>query len=342
MLVSANAGDALRSAVRAGDRPRPEFLALEAEYGVRLLDWSQLGLDGGRSARMSIQHAAAGVRAAGGADVVFSDGEHLGIPLGIALQTLGPARPHVMLGHHLTTRSKPQMLRWLRHMGITRVLVHSRTQLKIAIEQLGFGVDGAAFVPYFADASFWRPQPVDARSIIVSAGREHRDYATLAAAVDGLADQVVIAAGSLYSPDAECRLPKVMPANISVGMRSPRELRTLYAQAAVVVVPLISNDFQAGVTTILEAMAMAKPVIVTATEGQRDIVVQGETGVLVPAGDPAALRAEIARLMANEGERRRLGANAREAVLAEFDLPLYARRLYEHMVDVRVPARQAA
>src|SRR5258706_1722323 len=214
MLVSANAGDALRSAVRAGDRPRPEFLALEAEYGVRLLDWSQLGLDGGRSARMSIQHAAAGMRAAGGADVVFSDGEHLGIPLGIALQTLGPARPHVMLGHHLTTRSKPQMLRWLRHMGITRVLVHSRTQLKIAIEQLGFGADGAAFVPYFADASFWRPQPVDARSIIVSAGREHRDYATLAAAVDGLADQVVIAAGSLYSPDAECRPPKVMPANI--------------------------------------------------------------------------------------------------------------------------------
>lgn len=341
MLVSSNAGPQLRDAVRSGDRPKPEFLALEDDYEVRLLDWSQLGIDGGRSVRRSVRHAAAGLRAAAGVDVVFSDGEHLGIPLGIALQTVGPGRPHLMLGHHLTTRSKPRMLRWLRHMGITRVLVHSRTQLRIALEQLGFHAEGAAFVPYYADANFWSPQPLEVRRIIVSAGREHRDYATLAAAVDGLSEPVVIAAGSLYSPSADCRLPNVMPANISTGMRNPRELRTLYSEAAVVVVPLIRNDFQAGITTILEAMAMAKPVIVTATEGQRDVVVHGETGVLVPPDDPAALRSEIVRLMADQDERRRLGGNARAAVLAEFDLPLYAKRLHEHLVDVAGMARAA-
>lgn len=311
----------------------PEFLTLERDYGVRLLDWSRLKIEPGRSARRSIRHAAAGLRAAASADAVFSDGEHVGIPLGIAMETIGPRRPHVILGHHLTSRSKPLMLRWLRHMGISRVLVHSRAQLKAAVENLGFTSASAAFVPYYADAQFWRPQPVTRERLIVSAGREHRDYATLAAAVSGLPVHTVIAAGSLYSPSAPCRLPAMMPANVSFAPRSPRELRELYAQAEVVVVPLIPNDFQAGVTTILEAMAMAKPVVVTATDGQRDVVVDGETGLLVPAHDAQALRAQLQRLLANPAECSRLGANARAAVLAQFDLPIYAAALYRHLAE---------
>lgn len=342
MLVSASADRDLRIEIEAGTRPVPEFIALERDYGVRLLDWSRLKIEPGRSARRSLRQAAAGLRAAAEADAIFSDGEHVGIPLGIALEAIGPARPHVVLGHHLTSRSKPLMLRWLRHMGITRVLVHSRAQLKIAIEALGFTQGSAAFVPYYADARFWRPQPVQQHRLIVSAGREHRDYATLAAAVEDLPVHTVIAAGSLFSPSAPCRLPKLMPANISVGMRSPHALRELYAQAEVVVVPLIPSDFQAGVTTILEAMAMAKPVVVTATEGQRDIVIDGETGVLVPPYDPPAMRSELQRLLADPAERRRLGANAREAVLERFDLPLYAAALHRHLVDAARAGRRAA
>jgi glycosyltransferase involved in cell wall biosynthesis len=342
MLVSARVDSGLREEIRAGARPVPEFLALERDYGVRLLDWSRLGAGRGRSASRSVRHAAAGLRAAVDADAIFSDGEHVGIPLGVALQAVGPARPHVMLGHHLTSRSKPRMLRWLRHMGITRVLVHSQAQLKVAVETLGFDTESAAFVPYYADAEFWSPQSIQTQPLVVSVGREHRDYATFATAVEGMSERAVIAAGSLYSPAAVCRVPAAMPANVTVGMRDSCGLRELYAQAAVVVVPLIRNDFQAGVTTILEAMAMAKAVIVTATEGQRDVVVAGETGVLVPPEDPAALRYEIRRLLDDEGERARLGANARAAVLARFDLPIYAERLHRHLLEVAGPQRRAA
>lgn len=342
MLVSADAGARLRAEVRAGSRPTPEFIVLEREYDVRLLDWSGLNIRPGRSASRSIKHAAAGLRAATGADALLSDGEHVGIPLGIALEAIGPARPHITLGHHLTTRSKPRILRWLRHMGITRVLVHSRAQLKVAIDILGFKPESAAFVPYYADAQFWRPRRTSPEPLIVSAGREHRDYATLAAAVKDLPVQTVIAAGSLYSPQARCRMPDSMPANVSVGMRSQRELRELYAQAQLVVVPLVPTDFQAGVTTILEAMAMAKPVIVTATDGQRDIVIDGETGVLVPPDDARALRFQVQRLLADPAERRRLGDNAREAVLAQFDLQIYAATLYRHLVEVARASTRAA
>jgi len=342
MIVSADAGPNARLAIRNGTRPVPEFIALERDYGVRLLDWSTLGIAPGRSTSRSLRQVRAALRAAENADAVFSDGEHVGIPLGVALETIGPSRPHLVLGHHLTSRSKPRMLRWLRHMGITRMLVHSRTQLEVAVDSLGFGPGSAAFVPYYADASFWQAQPESGQSVIVSAGREHRDYATLAAAVRDLPVRTIIGAGSLYSPGAVCRMPATMPSNITVGMRSATELRELYALSAVVVVPLIPNDFQAGVTTILEAMAMGRPVVVSATGGQRDVVVDGETGVLVPPGDPAALHDALRRLLDDPAERRRLGANARDAVLAQFDLPVYAEALHRHLADIARPARRAA
>lgn len=343
MLVSADAGSALRREVHAGLRPVPEFLALERDYGVRLLDWTAVKVEPGRSASRSVRHVSAALRAAASVDAVFSDGEHVGIPLGIAMAAVGPSRPHVMLGHHLTSRSKPLMLRGLRHMGINRMLVHSRNQLRIAIQRLGFSAASAAFVPYYADAAFWSPARVAEEPLVVSAGREHRDYASFAAAV-GTLDGVrgVIAAGSLYSPSAPCLLPAHMPSNISVGMRSPLKLRELYSMASVVVVPLIPNDFQAGVTTLLEAMAMGKPVVVTATEGQRDIVVDGDTGVLVAPYDPDALHDALRRLLEDPAERRRLGDNARTAVLEQFDLPVYAATLYRHLSDVSRPARRVA
>lgn len=342
MVVSADAGSAIRRDVHSGLRPLPEFLALEHDYGVHLLDWNAVRVRPGRSAGRSVRHAAGALRAAGNADAVFSDGEHVGIPLGIAMKTLGPSRPHVVLGHHLTSRSKPLLLRGLRHMGISRLLVHSRTQLEIAVKRLGFARHSAAFVPYYADASFWRPERPAAEPLIVSAGREHRDYASFAAALNGLALRGVIAAGSLYSPSAPCLVPQVMPSNISVGMHNHVQLRQLYAAAEIVVVPLIPNDFQAGVTTLLEAMSMAKPVIVSATEGLRDVIAEGETGILVPPLDPGALRDAILRLHSNPAERRRLGDNARAAVVEHFDLPIYTAAIYRHLCEVARPAVQIA
>jgi glycosyltransferase involved in cell wall biosynthesis len=62
---------------------------------------------------------------------------------------------------------------------------------------------------------------------------------------------------------------------------------------------------------MIEAMAMGKPVIVTQTTGQTDVVIHGENGVVVPPNDPAAWERELRRLLDAPEERRRLGANAR-------------------------------
>ena len=78
-----------------------------------------------------------------------------------------------------------------------------------------------------------------------------------------------------------------------------RELRDLYASSRFIVVALYETDFQAGVTTILEAMAMGKAVIASRTRGQRDVIEDGVTGIYVPPGDSAALRKAIVDLLAS-------------------------------------------
>jgi glycosyltransferase involved in cell wall biosynthesis len=105
------------------------------------------------------------------------------------------------------------------------------------------------------------------------------------------------------------------------------ELRDAYARAKVVVIPVLQTDFQAGITSVLEAMAMGKAVVTTTTEGRQPVVRDGYTGLLVPPGDPGALREAVSNLLRDPAERARLGANARRAVLACYSVHAYSRRL---------------
>lgn len=99
------------------------------------------------------------------------------------------------------------------------------------------------------------------------------------------------------------------------GFVPPDELQRLYARAAIVACPSRREGF--GVAC-LEAMAHARPVVATSVGGLRDLVVDEETGLVVPPRDSLALRAALDRLLADEGLRHRLGAAGRERARAHF------------------------
>jgi len=69
---------------------------------------------------------------------------------------------------------------------------------------------------------------------------------------------------------------------------------------------------------VLEAMAAAKPVVATAVGGVPELVIHGETGLLVAPGDRDALRRALADLLADPERARRLGEAGRERVRASF------------------------
>jgi glycosyltransferase involved in cell wall biosynthesis len=93
------------------------------------------------------------------------------------------------------------------------------------------------------------------------------------------------------------------------------ELQELYARAAVVACPSRREGF--GVAC-LEAMAHGRPVVATSVGGLLDLVVDDETGIVVPPRDPAALRSALERLLADPDLRRRLGAAGRERARTHF------------------------
>jgi len=101
----------------------------------------------------------------------------------------------------------------------------------------------------------------------------------------------------------------------ALGFVPHDELQRLYARAAVVACPSRREGF--GVAC-LEAMAHARPVVATDVGGLRDLVVDGETGLVVPPRDPAALRAALERLLGDEELRRRLGKAGRERARERF------------------------
>ena len=71
--------------------------------------------------------------------------------------------------------------------------------------------------------------------------------------------------------------------------------------------------------TIIEAMLMAKPVVATNIRGSREEVVAGETGLLVPVRDAAALARAFIALIGNAGLRMRMGQSGRTRALALYD-----------------------
>jgi len=69
----------------------------------------------------------------------------------------------------------------------------------------------------------------------------------------------------------------------------------------------------------IESLAAAKPVVATAVDGSGEVVVDGETGLTVPPGDPQALSVAICRLLRDVELRKRLGRQGREWVCKHFD-----------------------
>jgi glycosyltransferase involved in cell wall biosynthesis len=99
------------------------------------------------------------------------------------------------------------------------------------------------------------------------------------------------------------------------GWIAPDAVHAFLASASVVPVPSIHEGF--GLVA-LEAALAARPVVASRVEGIPEVVVDGETGLLVPPGDPDALAAAIEELLADPERARALGTRARELAIERF------------------------
>jgi glycosyltransferase involved in cell wall biosynthesis len=107
------------------------------------------------------------------------------------------------------------------------------------------------------------------------------------------------------------------------GAVDDRRLDAFYRDCTVFVAP---SRYESFGLIYLEAMRWGKPVVGCRAGGIPEVVRDGETGLLVPPGDEAALQAAVVRLLDDADLRVRLGARAREAMQSEFSPSLMAER----------------
>jgi len=204
--------------------------------------------------------------------------------------------------------------------------------------------------------------PVPVRVIPYTVGFAEPGDAARAAAPDGF---VVVFVGRLVERkgvrhviDAVARLPRERGAKLLVigdgperqpieaqvrragldarvelrGRVSDAELRRAYASASAFVLPSIIDsrgDTEGLGVVLLEAMSYGVPVVGSNVGGIPDIVTDGETGLLVPPGDPAALAGALERLAADPVLAQRLGEAGRRHVRAHFSWSAITARWQE-------------
>jgi glycosyltransferase involved in cell wall biosynthesis len=354
VTVSGSIPADLDAQIQAGHRPRADYVeiarALEVvDFDSDVIDVPAALAATGRLGRVLHRIGGAGpllglycFRHRLRYEAILTDGEQVGIPLALLCRVFGRGTArHTMIVHILSVPKKARMISWFRLAGLVdRYVVYSSRQREFINHRLGVPLDRITLSTFMVDTRFFDPAVLDVqpRRMICSAGLERRDYDTLMDAVDGLDVEVVIAAASPWSKQADSTTGRSLPANVEIRRLDLFELRDLYAAAEFVVMPLHEVDFQAGITTILEAMSMGLPVVCTRTAGQTDTVIDGETGWYVPVGDTAALRAAIEALLADPDTTGNLGGSARAWATEHADITRYAARLAELVID-RTDAR---
>jgi glycosyltransferase involved in cell wall biosynthesis len=282
----------------------------------------------------------ASLRAANASDVVFATVDTVGIPL-VLLERAGLLRAPLVYA----SIGLPERVERLRSDRRRAVLRHafSRARAVVAYSAreadelrgwLGPGGPPVHFIPFGVDVDRFRPTH-DGRPAadVVSVGADpRRDFdllVTVAARRPDLTFHVVTTADRARS--------LASTANMRLESNVPLEtVRDRLAAARVVALPVRDNSYSGATTVLLQAMAMAKPVVVSRT----DAIARGyalEDGVncrLVAPGDVDAFERTLVETLTGADAATSLGIRARETVERNFSWERYTDALW----NVLLPA----
>jgi len=112
------------------------------------------------------------------------------------------------------------------------------------------------------------------------------------------------------------------------------DIRSVWDSADVAVLP---SYYREGVPrSLLEAMAMGKPIVTTDNVGCREVVEESQNGFLVRPRDSTELAAAIEKLVSDDERRRLFGERSRQKAVAEFDEVAIIKRIMKELYHIEV------
>lgn len=242
-----------------------------------------------------VSFARAARRAARGADLVHAHW------LGAGIAAMAARTPYVVQVWG-TDVELARRMPWIARVVLRRARLVIAASTALADSARDLGARDVRVIPSGVELPADTGAPADPPHVL---------FAGRLSAEKGIADLVEAAAGMPLVVVGDGPLRSRVPQ--AVGFVAPARLAEYYQRASVVACPSRREGF--GVVAA-EAMAWGRPVVATAVGGLRDLVVDGETGLVVPPGDVRALRAALERLLGDAALRARLGAAARERARA--------------------------
>lgn len=203
--------------------------------------------------------------------------------------------------------------------GIDLICVSAREEVVAYSSRLGLEQDRFRFVPWHTNVE--DPHFAPSRgNYVFAAGRTGRDWVTFAKAVRGLPVEAVAVCSAQSASSVD------FPSNVKVFLDIDYgRYRDLLAGARIVVVALETHIYSSGQVAFLEAMALAKPVIVTDCVGSRDYIADGVNGLTVPPQDSQAIREAISRLLSDAELERQLQMGAIDSIKETHTLERYVK-----------------
>jgi glycosyltransferase involved in cell wall biosynthesis len=196
---------------------------------------------------------------------------------------------------------------------------------------------GVTFIGQHIDTEFYCPDPhVQEEDYIFAIGEDAgRDFATLFEAATQFPANIVIKSKRKLN----------IPAGLQGRVRQIstwldwRELKRLYSSCRLVVVPLHATGNVSGVGSSLEAMAMAKPLVVSNNPAMVDYLRDGHNCLVVPSHDPDALARAVNRMLAEPEFAGALGRRGRDYVIHNHAQPVFARQFADTLRSAVEAAR---
>jgi glycosyltransferase involved in cell wall biosynthesis len=268
------------------------------------------------------------------ARAVFTTGEDIAFRL-LPLLRLSGWKGELFSVIHASHSPKWQLA--ARLLGTRRVggwFTVSRQQRDVLTGKAGLPASKVHFLYDSVDATFFDPAKaagVPPGDYAFACGLENRDYATLAAAARFYGGRIKVQASG-YFPQ-ENATDTGLPDNLAINRTRMAwtDLRVQYAAAQFVVVPLNAVPYAAGVTGLLEGMAMGKAVVVTDSPGLADYTGL-DSLIRVPAGDAARLADTMESLARDPAACAEMGRANRAWILSHATIEQYAETIAARML----------
>jgi glycosyltransferase involved in cell wall biosynthesis len=264
-------------------------------------------------------------------DLVYSGCQYITFFLSL-LRCMGMfQKPIIAIVHHPIIKSKRNNV-FVR--GHSKLLCLSKNVLSQLEKEFNVGEGKACLLDWGIDLPFYEKPSNEVSidhetSFFVSAGKSGRDHNTLAKAFFGINYPLKI-----YCSEQSAPTVSDLSSNIIVRFNHPthnaisyNDLLVEYKKSYAIAIPLIDTDSLAGLTSLLDGMAMGKPVVMTKND-QVDIDIEKEgIGIWVDPGDVKGWQKAVTYLLTHPQEVKEMGNRGYYLCKSKYNLEIFSANL---------------